>query len=298
MLTVFGTVALDTTRTPFHTVERTLGGTATFASIAASYYVPTSIVGIVGNDFPTSYLDILKNRLDVRGLSSSKTEKTFHYDSSFGYDLYKRTTNKTELNVIENYQSTVPNEFVDSEYIYLANNDPVQNLNLLDQFSHPKLVICDTMDFWILNKRDEVMKMINKVDGIILNESEAKLLFKENSILKCARLLISNGPSFALINKGENGSLLFYENAFYPIPGYPTEIIKDPTGAGDSFGGAFMGHLCTQQQINSKSLKNAMIHGNIMGSFAIEDYGIQRLVNIDAKDIKLRHEKYKEILSL
>ena len=298
MLTVFGTVALDTTRTPFHTVERTLGGTATFASIAASYYVPTSIVGIVGNDFPTSYLEILKNRLDVRGLSSSKTEKTFHYDSSFGYDLYKRTTNKTELNVIANYQSTVPNEFVDSKYVYLANNDPVQNLMLLDQFSHPKLVICDTMDFWILNKRDDVIKMINRVDGIILNESEAKLLFKENSILKCARLLISNGPSFALINKGENGSLLIYENEFYPIPGYPTEIIKDPTGAGDSFGGAFMGHLCTQQQINSKSLKNAMIHGNIMGSFAIEDYGIQRLINIDAKDIKLRHEKYKEILSL
>jgi sugar/nucleoside kinase (ribokinase family) len=298
MLTVFGTVALDTTRTPFHTVERTLGGTATFASIAASYYVPTSIVGIVGNDFPTSYLEILKNRLDVRGLSSSKTEKTFHYDSSFGYDLYKRTTNKTELNVIANYQSTVPNEFVDSKYVYLANNDPVQNLMLLDQFSHPKLVICDTMDFWILNKRDDVIKMINRVDGIILNESEAKLLFKENSILKCARLLISNGPSFALINKGENGSLLIYENEFYPIPGYPTEIIKDPTGAGDSFGGAFMGHLCTQQQINSKSLKNAMIHGNIMGSFAIEDYGIQRLINIGAKDIKLRHEKYKEILSL
>ena len=298
MLTVFGTVALDTTRTPFHTVERTLGGTATFASIAASYYVPTSIVGIVGNDFPTSYLEILKNRLDVRGLSSSKTEKTFHYDSSFGYDLYKRTTNKTELNVIANYQSTVPNEFVDSEYVYLANNDPVQNLMLLDQFSHPKLVICDTMDFWILNKRDDVIKMINRVDGIILNESEAKLLFKENSILKCARLLISNGPSFALINKGENGSLLIYENEFYPIPGFPTEFIKDPTGAGDSFGGAFMGHLCTQQQIDSKSLKNAMIHGNIMGSFAIEDYGIQRLINIDAKDIKLRHEKYKEILSL
>ena len=241
MLTVFGTVALDTTRTPFHTVERTLGGTATFASIAASNYVPTSIVGIVGNDFPASYMEILKNRLDIRGLSISETEKTFHYDSSFGYDLYKRTTNKTELNVIANYQSTVPKEFVDSEYVYLANNDPVQNLNLLNQFSHPKLVICDTMDFWILNKRDEVIKMINRVDGIILNESEARLLFKENSILKCARLLVSNGPSFALINKGENGSLLFYENEFYPIPGYPTETIKDPTGAGDSFGGAFMG---------------------------------------------------------
>lgn len=298
MLTVFGTVALDTTRTPFHTVERTLGGTATFASIAASNYVPTSIVGIVGNDFPASYMEILKNRLDIRGLSISETDKTFHYDSSFGYDLYKRTTNKTELNVISNYQSTVPTAFVDSEYVYLANNDPVQNMNLLNQVSHPKLVICDTMDFWILNKRDDVIKMINKVDGIILNESEARLLFKENSILKCARLLVSNGPSFALINKGENGSLLFYENEFYPIPGYPTETIKDPTGAGDSFGGAFIGYLCTQGQINSKSLKNAMIHGNIMGSFAIEDYGIQRLVNIGNKDIKQRYEKYKEILSL
>lgn len=298
MLTVFGTVALDTTRTPFHTVERTLGGTATFASIAASNYVPTSIVGIVGNDFPASYMEILKNRLDIRGLSISETDKTFHYDSSFGYDLYKRTTNKTELNVISNYQSTVPTAFVDSEYVYLANNDPVQNMNLLNQVSHPKLVICDTMDFWILNKRDDVIKMINKVDGIILNESEARLLFKENSILKCARLLVSNGPSFVLINKGENGSLLFYENEFYPIPGYPTETIKDPTGAGDSFGGAFIGYLCTQGQINSKSLKNAMIHGNIMGSFAIEDYGIQRLVNIGNKDIKQRYEKYKEILSL
>ena len=298
MLTVFGTVALDTTRTPFHTVERTLGGTATFASIAASNYVPTSIVGIIGNDFPASYMEILKNRLDIRGLSISETDKTFHYDSSFGYDLYKRTTNKTELNVIANYQSTVPTAFVDSEYVYLANNDPVQNMNLLNQVSHPKLVICDTMDFWILNKRDDVIKMINKVDGIILNESEARLLFNENSILKCARLLVSNGPSFALINKGENGSLLFYENEFYPIPGYPTETIKDPTGAGDSFGGAFIGYLCTQGQINSKSLKNAMIHGNIMGSFAIEDYGIQRLVNIGNKDIKQRYEKYKEILSL
>lgn len=298
MLTVFGTVALDTTRTPFHTVERTLGGTATFASIAASNYVPTSIVGIVGNDFPASYMEILKNRLDIRGLSISETDKTFHYDSSFGYDLYKRTTNKTELNVISNYQSTVPTAFVDSEYVYLANNDPVQNMNQLKQVSHPKLVICDTMDFWILNKRDDVIKMINKVDGIILNESEARLLFKENSILKCARLIVSNGPSFALINRGENGSLLFYENEFYPIPGYPTETIKDPTGAGDSFGGAFIGYLCTQGQINSKSLKNAMIHGNIMGSFAIEDYGIQRLVNIGNKDIKQRYEKYKEILSL
>jgi sugar/nucleoside kinase (ribokinase family) len=297
MLTIFGTVALDTTRTPFHTVERTLGGTATFASISASNYTPTSLIGIVGHDFPESYLQLLKDRLDIRGLTISQTEKTFHYDSSFGYDLAKRTTNKTELNVIGNYQSTVPEEYIDSEFVYLANNDPVQNMNVLKLFSGPKLVICDTMDFWIINKRDDVLKLINKVDGIMLNESEAKLLFKENCTLKCARLLVSNGPSFAVINKGENGSLLFHNNEFYPLPAFPTETIKDPTGAGDSFGGAFIGYLSQQEKWDSKTLKNAMIHGNIMGSFTIEDYGIQRLVSVKSEDIKNRHQKYKEIFT-
>ena len=298
MLTVFGTVALDTTRTPFHTVERILGGTATFASIAASNYVATSLIGIVGNDFPESYLKILKERLDITGLTISKSDRTFHYDSSFGYDLAKRTTNKTELNVISNYQLQVPEGYVDSEYVYLANNDPSQNLKILNIFTSPKLVICDTMDFWIMNSRDEVMRMMHRVDGIIMNESEAKLLFKENSILQCARLLVMSGPTFAIINKGENGSLLFFENEFYPLPAYPTEVIKDPTGAGDSFGGAFIGYLSQQDKINSKTLKNAMIHGNIMGSFVIEDYGIEGLLDISSDDIKGRHKKYKEIFAI
>jgi sugar/nucleoside kinase (ribokinase family) len=154
------------------------------------------------------------------------------------------------------------------------------------------------MDFWITNKRDDLMKLINKVDGIMLNESEAKLLFKENNILKCARLLVSNGPSFAVINKGENGSLLFHNNEFYPLPAFPTELIKDPTGAGDSFGGAFIGYLSEQEKLDSKALKNAMIYGNIMGSFTIEDYGIQRLVSIKAEDIKERYQKYKDIFTI
>jgi sugar/nucleoside kinase (ribokinase family) len=170
-------------------------------------------------------------------------------------------------------------------------------MNILKLFSGPKLVICDTMDFWIINKRDDVMKLINKVDGIMLNESEAKLLFKETNTLKCARLLVSNGPSFAVINKGENGSLLFHNNEFYPLPAFPTEIIKDPTGAGDSFGGAFIGYLSQQEKWDSITLKNAMIYGNIMGSFTIEDYGIERLVSVKAEDIKKRHQKYQEIFT-
>ena len=298
MLTIFGTVALDTTRTPFHTIEKTLGGTATFSSLSASNYATTSLIGVVGYDFPEAYLQLLGDRLDIRGLTISQTEKTFHYDSSFGYDLAKRTTNKTELNVIANYQSTVPEEYIDSEFVYLANNDPVHNMKILELFSGPKLVVCDTMDFWITNKRDDLMKLINKVDGIMLNESEAKLLFKENNILKCARLLVSNGPSFAVINKGENGSLLFHNNEFYPLPAFPTELIKDPTGAGDSFGGAFIGYLSEQEKLDSKALKNAMIYGNIMGSFTIEDYGIQRLVGVKAEDIKERYRKYKEIFTI
>lgn len=298
MLTIFGTVALDTTRTPFHTIEKTLGGTATFSSLSASNYATTSLIGVVGYDFPEAYLQLLGDRLDIRGLTISQTEKTFHYDSSFGYDLAKRTTNKTELNVIANYQSTVPEEYIDSEFVYLANNDPVHNMKILELFSGPKLVVCDTMDFWITNKRDDLMKLINKVDGIMLNESEAKLLFKENNILKCARLLVSNGPSFAVINKGENGSLLFHNNEFYPLPAFPTELIKDPTGAGDSFGGAFIGYLSEQEKLDSKALKNAMIYGNIMGSFTIEDYGIQRLVGVKAEDIKERYQKYKEIFTI
>jgi sugar/nucleoside kinase (ribokinase family) len=151
------------------------------------------------------------------------------------------------------------------------------------------------MDFWIMNKREEVMRMISKVDGIIINETEVKLLFKESNIFNCARLLVSKGPAFAVINKAENGSLLLYNNEFFPLPAYPTEIIKDPTGAGDSFGGAFIGFLSQNENVDSKTLKNAVLHGNIMGSFAIEEYGVEKIVNINADDIKKRHEKYKEI---
>src|ERR671921_197898 len=168
MLTVFGTIALDTTRTPFRTEIKIMGGAATFASLSSSFYTRTSIVGVTGFDFPSHYREILNNRLDTKGIITNLQDKTFHYDSTFDYGLSHRTTNKTELNVISHFEPTIPDEYQKSEYIYLANNDPIQNIKLLEFFPNPKLTVCDTIEYWILNKRDEVIEMMSKVNGNVM----------------------------------------------------------------------------------------------------------------------------------
>jgi cytidine kinase len=298
MLTVFGTIALDTTRTPGATVEGILGGAATFAALSASYYVRTRIVGVVGNDFPLSYKKLLSKRLDTLGIVSRTDAKTFHYDSSFDYDLIHRTTNATELNAVLGFRPQIPDEYIDSEFIYLANNDPVQNMQILGHFSAPKLTICDTIDYWIVNKKQHVLDMMKKTDGVIINEQEARLLCNNNNLLRCGKILVSLGPEFVVIKKGENGAVLFHENEIYPIAAFPTEIIKDPTGAGDSFAGAFIGYLARTRKRTSRILKMAVMHGNIMGSFAIEDFGVNRLLNLNRKKILERYSKYSDMLRL
>ncbi|MDQ5869690.1 MAG: PfkB family carbohydrate kinase [Thermoproteota archaeon] len=298
MLTVFGTIALDTTRTPHTTIERILGGAATFAALSARYYISTSIVGIVGNDFPPDYRELLDERLNTLGITRKLDSKSFHYDSSFDYDLSHRTTNKTELNVISGYEPQIPEKYVDSDYVYLANNDPAQNIKMMDLFSGPKLIVCDTIDFWILSKKNSVLEMISRANGVIINEQEAKLLYNENNLLKCGRNLLSMGPVFAVIKKGENGAILFHEKEIYPFPAFPTELIMDPTGAGDSFAGAFVGYLAKNKKIGIRSLKKAVAHGNVMGSFAIEDFGVTRLVNIKKKEILGRYSSYARLLRL
>lgn len=298
MLTVFGTIALDTTRTPQATVERILGGAATFAALSASNYVRTCVVGVVGNDFPTSYRQLLDKRLDTMGIVSRTDAKSFHYDSSFDYDLIHRTTNATELNAIAGFQPQIPDKYIDSEYVYLANNDPVQNMEILGLFSGPKLTVCDTIDYWIVNKKEHVLEMMKKVDGIIINEQETRLLCNENNLLKCGNILVSLGPKFVVIKKGENGAVLFHEKEIYPIAAFPSEVIKDPTGAGDSFAGAFIGYLARNRKMTSRMLKKAVMHGNIMGSFAIEDFGVTKLLYLNRKEIFERYSKYLEILRL
>ncbi|MFL6338156.1 MAG: PfkB family carbohydrate kinase [Nitrososphaeraceae archaeon] len=297
MITVFGTIALDTTRTPFKTQTRIMGGAATYASLSSSIFTSTSIVGIVGSDFPTEYRNILDDRVDTRGVITKEDGKTFHYDSSFDYDLYHRTSNKTELNVIEDFEPVIPNQYIDSEYVYLANNDPIQNIKILEHFSNPKLIVCDTIEYWILNQKQDIIKMMSKVDGVVINDEEARLLCKTTNLIKCAKLIISWGPWFTIIKKGEHGSLFVNDDTVFPAPAYPMEEIVDPTGAGDSFAGGFMGHIAKQNSLSVNTMKEAVIYGNVMGAFAVEGFGVKKLLEITKEDVQNRYETYRNIVN-
>ena len=204
------------------------------------------------------------------------------------------TTNKTELNVIAHFEPTVPNDYKQSKYIYLANNDPIQNIKLLEFFPAPKLTVCDTIEYWILNKRDEVIKMMSKVNGVVINDEEARLLCKTANLIKCAKMIMSWGPQFTIIKKGENGSLLFMDDYIFPAAAYPMEEIVDPTGAGDAFAGGFIGYLSQQDNLEIKTFKEAVVHGNVMGAFAVEDFGVKRLLAITREDIQKRFELYRK----
>ena len=295
MITVFGTIALDTTRTPFKTETKIMGGAATYASLSSSIFTATSIVGIVGSDFPLEYRNILEKRVDTKGIITRLDGKTFHYDSSFDYDLSHRTSNKTELNVIADFEPLLPDEYIDSEYVYLANNDPVQNIKILEYFSNPKLIVCDTIEYWILNKRDDVIRMISKVNGVVINDEEARLLCKRSNLIKCAKLIMSWGPDFAIIKKGEHGSLFVNRDIVFPAPAYPMEEIVDPTGAGDSFAGGFMGYIAKQNNTKISTLKEAVIYGNVMGAFAVEDFGLKKLLVTTNEDVQSRYEIFRNI---
>ena len=294
MLTVFGTVALDTTRTPFRTETRILGGAATFASISSSMFAPTSIVAAVGSDMPAEHIKALSSKgIDTKGIIIIQGSKTFHYDSSFDYDLSSRTTNKTELGVIAGFDPIIPEEYIKSDYVYLANNDPKQNIKILRHFQKPRLVVCDTIEFWINGSREDVVKMIEMTDGVVINDNEARLLCKEANLAKCAKKIMSWGSKFAIIKKGENGAILFTkEGLVFPAAAFFLDEIVDPTGAGDSFAGGFLGHIARKGVMDFATMKEAVIYGNVLGSFAVEDFGIKRLLSITKDDVENRYAKY------
>jgi sugar/nucleoside kinase (ribokinase family) len=298
MLTIFGSIALDTTRTSTNIQNRILGGAATFASLSASKYITTNIVGIIGNDFPEQYKKILEQNLNTKGIIIKNNDKSFHYDSSFDPTLTVRTSNKTELNVIANFEPTIPDEFVDSKYVFLANNDPIQNMKIQDLFSNPDFVLCDTIEYWIDNKYNQVLDMIRKVNGITIDISEARLLTKEFNIVKCARKIKELGPELVIIKKGEHGFILFYNDIVFASPAIPVENVIDPTGAGDCFAGGFLGHLSKLGRINENTIKQASIYGNIMGSFAVEDFGVNKILNLSITDIEERLKFYNKLVTI
>jgi sugar/nucleoside kinase (ribokinase family) len=277
-----------------------LGGAATYASMAASFFVPVSLIGAIGNDFPAKYYTQLGNKLDIKGLKRFNDKKTFFYDSTFDFDLSHRTTNITELNVIENFEPIVPIEYKNSKFIYLANNDPEQNIKIIDSFDSPELIVCDTIEYWIHNKKNSVISMIEKTNGVVINDQEARLLCNDSNLIKCGKQLLSYGPNFAIIKKGEHGVLLFIDNSVVPIPGYPLESVTDPTGAGDSFAGGFMGYLISKSKnhlFDDLALfKESILMGSIMGTFAIEEFGIDGLIQLTRENIMERFDKYKKML--
>lgn len=297
-LTVFGSLALDTTRTPFRTEVEIMGGAATYAAFSASKFVQTEILGVVGSDFPEKYLEILRSNVGTAGLALKFGKKTFRYDSSFNYDLSHRTTNKTELNVIAEYEPAVPDQLKDSQYIYLANNDPIQNMKMLKKFMNPKLVVCDTIEFWIQTKPDAVKKLFGMVHGVIINDQEARMLCGVSNLIKCAKEMLSWGPEFVIIKKGEHGSVLVRPDMIFVAPAYPLEEVVDPTGAGDSFAGGFMGYLASIEANDVKDFKSAVVYGNVMGSFAVEDFGLTRLIIIGNEEIVKRFHLYRALTQL
>ena len=295
MLTVFGSTALDTIRTPRKTLKNILGGAATFAAISASNFVETGLIAVVGKDFPKQYYKILSKHVDLEGFMI-KEGKTFRYDGKYDDTLSTRSTLKTELNVLTDFKATVPEAYRRSQFVYLANNDPEQNISLIKEFDKVKFSMCDTIDFWISTKRDAVIKMIKAVDAVVINDEEAKLLTKEFNLIKCAKKMMQWGAKYVIIKKGEHGSLMFYDDIIFPTAGFSLEDVVDPTGAGDSFAGAMIGYLASKKSVKVSDIKRAAVYGNVLGSFAVERYGLDGLLKIKNGDIAKRVKTYEKMI--
>jgi len=295
MLTVFGSVALDTIRTPSKILKNALGGAATYAAISASFFVKPGLIAVIGRDFPKNYHNILNKFVDLKGIVHANG-KTFRYDGSYDQTLSYRTTNKTELNVLGGFRPTVPEEYRKSEYVYLANNDPAQNTKIIKEFDKVKFSMCDTIDFWISGKRSDVIKMMGVVDSVVINDEEAKLLTKTHNLITSAKKIMEWGTKYVIIKKGEHGSLLFYDDIVFPSPAFSMENIVDPTGAGDSFAGGMIGYMASKNSTKISTIREAAVYGNIMGSFAVEKYGVYGLTNLKKSQIQNRFKKYRKMV--
>ena len=292
---VVGSVAFDTVETPFGRAERVLGGSASFFSVAASFFAPVSLVGVVGSDFGEKELDVFrKHGIDLQGLERTPG-KTFHWQGKYSFDLNSRDTICTDLNVFEFFKPKIPAAYRRSEYVFLGNIDPVLQLDVLDQVERPKLVACDTMNFWISGKPEDLKKTLARVDVLLINDAEARQLSGEWNIVKAARAIRALGPRTLVIKKGEHGVLMFSDEGSFAAPAYPLEDVFDPTGAGDTFAGGFVGYLAGAPERNEETLRRAVIMGSALASFCVEAFSIDRLVRLSRAEIDERFRLFKRL---
>jgi sugar/nucleoside kinase (ribokinase family) len=295
-----GTVALDSIETPFGAEDKVLGGSATYIAFAARYFTPDiRLVGVVGSDFPEEYLTLLrKSGIDLRGLEIDPNGSTFAWAGRYHYDLNERDTLATHLNVLQTFDPIVPEAYRDSRIVCLGNLDPAIQRKVLEQVHEPELVVCDTMNYWIENTPDSLRETLALVDCLIINDAEARELSGEPNLVKAARVIRGMGPHILIIKKGEHGALLFSEDQIFSAPAYPLEDIQDPTGAGDTFAGGFVGYLLHDGTQSPESYKRAVIYGSAMASFSVERFGPRRMVDLTDSEIHARVESFRELSAI
>jgi sugar/nucleoside kinase (ribokinase family) len=296
-LLVVGSVALDSVETPFGKADDVLGGSATYFSVSASHQTPVQLVGVVGSDYPVEKLEPLKARgIDLAGLEYAEGE-SFRWRGRYRHDLNSAETLETRLGVFSHFRPKLPDQFRTADYVFLANIDPRLQLQVLEQVDKPKLVACDTMNFWIESRRGDLMELLKHVDLITLNDGEARQLTEQSNLVKAARWIIDRGPRTVLIKKGEHGAFMFTRDSVFYAPAYPLEAVFDPTGAGDSFAGGFMGYLARTNDLSEANLRRAVIVGSAMGSFVVEAFSISRLLDLTRDDIDRRVADFHRLVS-
>jgi len=297
-LLVIGTLAYDSIETVHESRRDVLGGSATYFASAARYFHPVSLVGVVGDDFKREHIDMLKNRgIDLAGLEVA-AGKTFRWSGRYAADWNTRTTLDTQLNVFERFDPKIPVAQRNSRYLFLANAAPGIQAKALDQVSHPAFTMLDTMNLWIDIAKDELLHVLRRVDAVVLNDEEVRMLTGERNLLRAAGAVLGLGPRYVILKKGEHGAFLLSSNAHFSLPAYPVEEVVDPTGAGDSFAGGFMGYVAEQNSFDPKVMRRAMLYGTVTASFCVEGFGVEALDGRSREEIDRRFDELMTIVSV
>ena len=297
-LLVVGSVALDSVETPHGVVENALGGSATFFSYAASFFTPVRLVGVVGEDFPPAHRELLEGRkVDTSGLVVEKGGKTFHWKGRYQGDMNTAETLEVHLNVLGTFNPDLSPKFAETPFVFLANGSPTMQRKVLSQARKRQLVVADTMNFWIETQRDELYALLKEVDGLVLNDGEARMLTEEVNLVRAGFKVLDLGPRFVIIKKGEHGAMFLSAAETFVMPAYPVGDVVDPTGAGDSFAGGFMGYLASVGKTDMASLKTALAYGTVVASFTVEDFSLRRFQRTDREEIDRRLESYRAMMS-